>query len=43
MISLNNLTSIYADKFYLSSATGVSEISDIYATKAELINLNPKP
>ena len=40
MASLNNLTSIYADKFYLSSSTGVSEISDTYATKAELTNTN---
>ena len=40
MASLNNLTSIYADKFYLSSSTGVSEISDTYATKAELTSIN---
>ena len=40
MASLNNLTSIYADKFYLSSSTGVSEISDTYATKAELTSTN---
>ena len=40
MASLNNLTSIYADNFYLSSSTGVSEISDTYATKAELTSTN---
>ena len=33
MASINNLTAVYADKFYLASSTGVSEISDTYATK----------
>ena len=27
MASINNLTAVYADKFYLASSTGVSEIS----------------
>ena len=40
MASINNLTSVYADRFYLSSSTGVSEISDTYATKAELTSTN---
>ena len=40
MASLNNLTAVYADRFYLSSSTGVSEISDTYATKTELGDIN---
>ena len=40
MASINNLTAVYADKFYLASSTGVSEISDTYATKTEVENLN---
>ena len=40
MASINNLTSVYADRFYLSSSTGVSEISDTYATKTELGDIN---
>ena len=40
MASINNLTSVYADRFYLSFSTGVSEISDTYATKAELTSTN---
>ena len=40
MASINNLTALYADKFYLASSTGVSEISDTYATKTEVENLN---
>ena len=36
MASINNRTAVYADKFYLSSSTGVSEISDTYATKTEV-------
>ena len=40
MASINNLTTVYADKFYLASSTGVSEISDTYATKTEVENLN---
>ena len=38
MASINNLTAVYADKLYLAS--GVSEISDTYATKTEVENLN---
>ena len=38
MASINNLTAVYADRFYLSSSTGVSEISDTYATKSEVTN-----
>ena len=40
MASINNLTAVYADKFYLASSTGVSEISDTHATKTEVENLN---
>ena len=40
MASTNNLTAVYADKFYLASSAGVSEISDAYATKTEVENLN---
>ena len=40
MASINNLTAVYADRFYLSSSTGVSEISDTYATKTELGDIN---
>ena len=40
MASLNNLTAVYADRFYLSSSAGVSEISDTYATKTELGDIN---
>ena len=40
MASINNLTAVYADKFCLASSTGVSEISDTYATKTEVENLN---
>ena len=40
MASINNLTAVYANKFYLASSTGVSEISDTYATKTEVENLN---
>ena len=40
MASINNLTAVYADKFYLASSTGVSEISDTYATKTQVENLN---
>ena len=40
MASINNLTAVYADKFYLASSTGVSEISDTYATKTELGDTN---
>ena len=40
MASIHNLTAVYADRFYLSSSTGVSEISDTYATKAELTSTN---
>ena len=40
MASINNLTAVYADLFYLSSSTGTSEISDTYATKVELTNTN---
>ena len=40
MASINNLTAVYADKFYFASSTGVSEISDTYATKTEVENLN---
>ena len=40
MASINNLTAVYADKFYLASSTGVREISDTYATKTEVENLN---
>ena len=40
MASINNLTAVYADKFYLASSTGVSEISDTYVTKTEVENLN---
>ena len=42
MASINNLTAVYADKLYLASSTGVSEISDTYATKTEVENLNFK-
>ena len=38
MASINNLTAVYADRLYLSSSTGVSEISDTYVTKTELTN-----
>ena len=40
MASINNLTAVYADKCCLASSTGVSEISDTYATKTEVENLN---
>ena len=40
LASINNLNAVYADKFYLSSSTGVSEISDTYATKTEPNNVN---
>ena len=36
MASINNLTAVYADRLYMSSSTGVSEISDTYVTKTEL-------
>ena len=32
MASINNMNTIYAGKIYLSSSTGVSEISDQFAT-----------
>ena len=38
MASINNLTAVYTDRLYLSSSTGVSEISDTYVTKTELTN-----
>ena len=40
MASITNLTAVYADKFYLSSSTGTSEISDTYVTKVELTSTN---
>ena len=40
MASINNLTAVYADKFYLASSTGVSEISETYATKTQLSDIN---
>ena len=40
MASTHILTALYADKFYLSSSTGVSEISNTYATKTELGDIN---
>ena len=40
MASINNLTAAYADKFYLASSTGVSEISETYATKTQLSDIN---
>ena len=38
MASLSNSTAVYVDRFYLSSSTGVSEISDTYATELGDIN-----
>ena len=39
MASINNMNTIYADKIYLASSTGVSEISDQFAT-IDYVNTN---
>ena len=40
MASLNNMSTVYANEIYKIFSTGVSEISDTYATKTELNDIN---
>ena len=40
MVSINNLRTVFADQIYLSYPTGMTEISDQYATKTEVENTN---
>ena len=40
MASINNLTTLYANKIYKIFSTGATEISDQYATKTEVENTN---
>ena len=40
MASINNLQAVFADQIYLSYPTGMTEISDQYATKTEVENTN---
>ena len=40
MATINNLNTVYANEIYKIFSTGVSEISDTYATKDDLNNLN---
>ena len=38
MASINNMSTIYADKIYLGSSTGLSEIGETYATQTYVDN-----
>ena len=40
MVSINNMRTVFADQIYLSYSTGMTEISDQYATKTELNDIN---
>ena len=40
MASINNINTVYANEIYIIFSTGATEISDQYATKAELGDIN---